>query len=85
MASNQNISKRRKAVADGVFYAELSEFFMRELANEGYSGCEVRVTHARTEIIIRATHTQVSWQAYIYTRLNCRPRCTVLDLTSCPA
>ncbi|KAK9896125.1 ribosomal protein S3 [Cystobasidium minutum MCA 4210] len=58
MASNQNISKRRKAVADGVFYAELSEFFMRELANEGYSGCEVRVTHARTEIIIRATHTQ---------------------------
>lgn len=30
----------------------------RELAEEGYSGCEVRVTHARTEIIIRATHTQ---------------------------
>ena len=30
----------------------------RELAAEGYSGCEVRVTHARTEIIIRATHTQ---------------------------
>ena len=24
----------------------------------GYSGCEVRVTHARTEVIIRATHTQ---------------------------
>lgn len=38
--------------------AELSEFFSRSLANEGYSGCEVRVTHARTEIIIRATHTQ---------------------------
>jgi len=52
------ISKRRKFVADGVFYAELSEFFTRELASDGYSGCEVRVTHARTEIIIRATHTQ---------------------------
>lgn len=38
--------------------AELSEFFTRELSEEGYSGCEVRVTHARTEIIIRATHTQ---------------------------
>jgi small subunit ribosomal protein S3e len=38
--------------------AELSEFFGRELSSEGYSGCEVRVTHARTEIIIRATHTQ---------------------------
>ncbi|KAJ2014114.1 40S ribosomal protein S3 [Coemansia sp. S16] len=47
-----------KFVADGVFYAELNEFFQRELAAEGYSGCEVRVTPARTEIIIRATHTQ---------------------------
>lgn len=54
----QIISKKRKFVQDGVFFAELSEFFTRELANEGYSGCEVRVTHARTEVIIRATHTQ---------------------------
>lgn len=45
-------------VADGVFAAELNEFFTRELSEEGYSGCEVRVTHTRTEIIIRATHTQ---------------------------
>ncbi|KAG0371695.1 40S ribosomal protein S3, partial [Mortierella sp. AD032] len=45
-------------VADGVFYAELNEFFQRELAAEGYSGVEVRVTPARTEIIIRATQTQ---------------------------
>ncbi|CCO35698.1 40S ribosomal protein S3-1 [Rhizoctonia solani AG-1 IB] len=52
------ISKKRKFVADGVFRAELGEFFTRELAEEGYSGCEVRVTHARTEIIIRATRTQ---------------------------
>jgi len=52
------ISKKRKFVADGVFFAELNEFFTRELAEEGYSGVEVRVTPARTEIIIRATHTQ---------------------------
>ncbi|KAI6026534.1 ribosomal protein S3 [Pisolithus microcarpus] len=45
------ISKKRKFVADGVFRAELNEFFTRELAEEGYSGCDVR-------IIIRATHTQ---------------------------
>ncbi|CAG8443812.1 10278_t:CDS:10 [Ambispora gerdemannii] len=45
-------------VADGVFFAELNEFFTRELAEEGYSGVEVRVTPARTELIIRATHTQ---------------------------
>jgi small subunit ribosomal protein S3e len=36
----------------------LNEFFVRELAAEGYSGVEVRVTPARTEIIIRATRTQ---------------------------
>ncbi|KAG5440869.1 hypothetical protein PCK2_000024 [Pneumocystis canis] len=45
-------------VADGVFFAELNEFFTRELSAEGYSGTEVRVTPTRTEIIIRATHTQ---------------------------
>jgi len=44
------ISKRRKFVADGVFRAELNDFFTRELSEEGYSGCDVRVTHARTEV-----------------------------------
>lgn len=45
-------------VADGVFYAELNELLTRELAADGYSGVEVRVTPLRTEIIIRATRTQ---------------------------
>eukprot|EP00033_Pygsuia_biforma_P000067 GCRY01000086.1.p1 GENE.GCRY01000086.1~~GCRY01000086.1.p1 ORF type:complete len:243 (-),score=78.51 GCRY01000086.1:78-806(-) len=58
MALNTQISKKRKAVADGVFYAELNEFFQRELAEDGYSGVEVRVTPIRTDIIIRATRTQ---------------------------
>ncbi|KAL3622871.1 40S ribosomal protein S3-3 [Castilleja foliolosa] len=49
------MSKKRKFVADGVFFAELNEVFMRELGEEGYSGAEVRVTPMRTEIIIRAT------------------------------
>ena len=44
------ISKRLKFVADGVFYAELNEFFQRELAEEGYSGVEVRVTPTVTDI-----------------------------------
>ncbi|ANZ74347.1 40S ribosomal protein S3 [Komagataella phaffii CBS 7435] len=51
------ISKKRKLVADGVFYAELNEYFTRELAEDGYSGVEVRVTPTTTEIIIRATQT----------------------------
>ena len=58
MSAVTNISKKRKFVADGVFYAELNEFLQRELAIDGYSGVEVRVTPARTEIIIRATRTQ---------------------------
>ncbi|GMH86831.1 hypothetical protein TrVE_jg1956 [Triparma verrucosa] len=53
-----NMSKKRKFVADGVFYAELNELLTRELAEDGYAGVEVRVTPIRTEIIIRATRTQ---------------------------
>jgi small subunit ribosomal protein S3e len=56
--STGNITKKRKMVADGVFYAELNELFTRELGEEGYSGVEVRITPMRTEVIIRATNTQ---------------------------
>ena len=57
MSSNP-ISKKRKFVADGVFYAELNEFLTRELAEDGYSGMEVRVTPMRTEIIKRLRTTE---------------------------
>jgi small subunit ribosomal protein S3e len=53
------ISKKRKFVADGIFYAELNEFLMRELAEEGYSGVEVRTTPSRIEVIIKATRTKM--------------------------
>ena len=49
------ISKKRKFDTDGIFKAELNEFLTRELAEDGYSGVEVRVTPTRTEIIILAT------------------------------
>eukprot|EP00421_Protoceratium_reticulatum_P004609 CAMPEP_0168370942 /NCGR_PEP_ID=MMETSP0228-20121227/7517_1 /TAXON_ID=133427 /ORGANISM="Protoceratium reticulatum, Strain CCCM 535 (=CCMP 1889)" /LENGTH=236 /DNA_ID=CAMNT_0008383817 /DNA_START=72 /DNA_END=782 /DNA_ORIENTATION=- len=58
MSVQTQISKKRKFVADGVFYAELNEFLMRTLAEDGYAGVEVRVTPIRTEIIIRATRTR---------------------------
>ncbi|KAG5022313.1 hypothetical protein JHK82_018228 [Glycine max] len=45
--------------ADGVFFVELNEVLTRELAKDGYSGVEVRVTPMRTKIIIKATKTQV--------------------------
>ncbi len=50
-----NISKKRKFVADGVFYAEVSELLARELGEAGFAGCEVRATPLKTEIVIRAT------------------------------
>merc|ERR1719186_1932434 len=52
------ISKTKKFVKDGVFKAELNRFLTNELAEDGYSGVEVRVTPTRTEIIIMATRTQ---------------------------
>ena len=54
----QPVSKKRKFIADGVFYAELSELFAREFAEDGFAGIEVRVTNVKTEIIIKATRTQ---------------------------
>jgi len=58
MATPRQMSKKRKVVFDGVFFAELNELLTRELSEEGYSGVEVRVTPTRQEIIIRATKTQ---------------------------
>eukprot|EP01118_Nematostelium_gracile_P007597 TRINITY_DN2484_c0_g1_i1.p1 TRINITY_DN2484_c0_g1~~TRINITY_DN2484_c0_g1_i1.p1 ORF type:complete len:237 (+),score=70.78 TRINITY_DN2484_c0_g1_i1:136-846(+) len=58
MATQTQISKKRKFVADGVFYGELNELLMRELFEQGYSGVTVRVTPTRTEIVIRATKTK---------------------------
>ncbi|KAF4657244.1 40S ribosomal protein S3 [Perkinsus olseni] len=58
VAYTDKVSKKRKFVADGVFYAELNELLTTILAEDGYSGVEVRVTPIKTEIIIRATRTR---------------------------
>lgn len=49
-----------------MFRAELNEFFTRELAEEGYSGCDVRVTHARTEVcaIFCAAHFHINFTSF---------------------
>merc|ERR1719315_663602 len=57
-AQRKPITKTRKFVRDGLFNAELNELLWRELAEDGYSGVEVRVTPTKTEIIILATRTQ---------------------------
>lgn len=58
MSAQQILSKKRKLVADGVFYAELNEFFSRELAEHGYAGVEVRKTPTKLEVIVKASNTQ---------------------------
>ena len=59
MASKlKQMSKKRKFVADGVFYAELNELLIQELGEDGYAGVDLRVTPVKTEIVIRATRTQ---------------------------
>jgi len=37
--------------------AELNEFFTRELAEDGYSGVDIRTSPSRTEIVVSATRT----------------------------
>ncbi|KAH0472068.1 MAG: hypothetical protein KVP17_001095 [Porospora cf. gigantea B] len=53
-----NLNKKAKFVQQGVFQAELNEFLCKVLAEDGYSGVEVRKTHLKMEIIIRATRTR---------------------------
>lgn len=54
----QAITKKKKAVQDGLFKAELNNFLTKELAEDGYAGVEVRRAPTRTEVIITATRTQ---------------------------
>lgn len=54
---NKPVAKKHKFIKDGIFYAELNTLLAKELAEDGYGGCEVRVTPTRTEVIIRATKT----------------------------
>jgi hypothetical protein len=42
---NKRLSTKRKFVADGVFYAELNELLIAELAEEGYAGSYMCVEH----------------------------------------
>ena len=47
------INKKKKFVADGVFKAEIHEFFERALVGAGYSGLKVKKTAKKTIITIR--------------------------------
>ncbi|CAH8570894.1 unnamed protein product [Schistosoma margrebowiei] len=58
MTNPTRMSLKRKFIKAGVFKAELDEFLKRELADDGYSGFQVRESRKYTEVIILATKTQ---------------------------
>jgi len=53
----QQISKKRKLVKDGVFYAEINEFLRRYLAEDGYAGVEIKPKPESTQVVIKCTKT----------------------------
>jgi len=57
----KKISKKRKFVADGVFFAELHEFFQRSLASAGYAGIVIKELPAKTTIIVRVTKVKEAY------------------------
>jgi len=52
-----NVSKTRKFIKDGMFYAEINEFLRRMLAEDGYAGVEIKPRPDCTQIVIRCTKT----------------------------
>lgn len=53
--------QKGKLVADGIFKAQVNELLTEEVAEDGYSGAEVRVTGTGTEIMISATRMRSFW------------------------
>jgi len=49
------ISKKRKFVKDGLFFAEINEFLRRVLAEDGYAGVQIKPKPDSTHVIIQCT------------------------------
>ncbi len=57
---DQRINKKKKFVADGVFKAEVHEFFTRALVGSGYSGLTIKNTVKRIIITVRVVNKKVA-------------------------
>ena len=56
MSEQPKMSKKRKFVADGVFNAEIHEFFSRHLTTAGYSGLIVKRTSDKVIVMIKVVN-----------------------------
>jgi len=52
-----NISKKRKLIKDGLFYAEVNEFLRRYLSVDGYAGVELKQKPDCVQVVIKCTKT----------------------------
>lgn len=53
--SRPKLNTKRQVVADGVFRAELNEFFSRHISEFGYAGLSVQSTGKKVKITLNAT------------------------------
>jgi len=53
-----SVSKKRKFIKDGIFFAEINEFLRRMIAEDGYAGVQIKPTPQCTQVVIRCTKTQ---------------------------
>ena len=60
MSDTRQISKKKKFVADGVFNAEVHEFFSRSLALAGYAGLSIKNTANRITITVKIVNKQAA-------------------------
>ena len=60
MEDIRSISKKKKFVADGVFKAEVHEFFERALVGAGYAGISIKNTVKRIIITVRVVNKQTA-------------------------
>lgn len=51
------VSKKKKLIKDGIFFAEINEFLRRYLAEEGYAGVEIKPKPECTQVVIKCTKT----------------------------
>ncbi len=57
---DRQISKKKRLIADGVFKAEVHQFFTRALVGAGYSGLTMKKTIKRIIITVKVFNKQVA-------------------------
>ena len=58
MSQPQLKNRKRKHISDGIFKAELHNFFCNSLSDSGYSGFDLTNNLAKPEIILKITNTK---------------------------